>query len=309
VFLDEESSTLKDFVKIAFSSNHTDICKFKGPDDPRYAMVVDVISGFLKFAVTRELWRTISDRNVGAARKTIELGADVNALDYEGQNALHQVVRFKDVQVRMIELLLSNGADINARNGSNETALLIAEMRKKEEISRLLQKQGAQLMPADMRRINHRKASVFKKAGDKPPLDRIYMDQPDLSLVQERKLEHSSALDYSDSDCLYATRKSTMSITHFVKSENGRSEHFRLKTNIFDALYAVGLSDDILEHALDKYQEEHEIEKKEKLFTWYHIPANNVGIPFHFLRRGLLANRDLDGVGRGKRKLNWQEFN
>jgi len=43
----------------------------------------------------------------------------------------------------LVELLIQNGADVNAKSGQGETPLALAEQREHREIVKLLQKHGA----------------------------------------------------------------------------------------------------------------------------------------------------------------------
>lgn len=59
--------------------------------------------------------------------KLIEMGADINAKDSDERTALHIAVAHNDPEV--VELLLSKGAAVDALNKKKESAILLAIRR------------------------------------------------------------------------------------------------------------------------------------------------------------------------------------
>jgi ankyrin repeat protein len=235
--------------------------KFPSENDQSYRVVVDAIKGFLDFAPTRQLWKAVGMGRIRSVQMMLDLGADPNLQDIEGESALHKAVRCKGNTVRVIETLLSRGADIDLKDIEQKTALSIAESESKDDIARFLRRNGATREFWDM-----------KKIGNERPLDKIYMDGPSHSSNIERRWD----LEVLDSNCEDACRKSTLSITHFSQCASGTLDRYRSKTSVFDALYDKDSSKEIIGNALTKYQEVNNMETKSASFTWYHLPANNV---------------------------------
>ncbi|KAH8647039.1 hypothetical protein BGZ60DRAFT_230105 [Tricladium varicosporioides] len=261
VLLDENSSTLPGYPKIPLDTNHTKMSKYSGQHDPSYTILVDAIKGFVAFAPTRQVWKAIDFGAIHSVQMMLDQGADPNLQDIQGDSALHKAVRSREHAPQLVEALISRGADVHLKNINHKTALSVAEVEGKSEIAKILRRHGATVQFGDM-----------KIAGQEYPLDKIYMDGPSHSSNVERKTDMES-LDFN---CISACRQSTLSITHFCPSDDGHLDRYRLKASIFDSLYDQNLSDEILQNALARYQEEHQIKPQESLFTWYHLPANNM---------------------------------
>jgi ankyrin repeat protein len=78
----------------------------------------------------------------------VQYGADVNAMDSEGKRPLHYCVKYN--KKRAAQILIDNGAEIEAENKAKETAALLAAKTKNFEFMELLHKSGAKF---DRRRI------------------------------------------------------------------------------------------------------------------------------------------------------------
>jgi len=242
-------------------TNHTSMSKLLSKNDRSYRVVVDVIKGFFEFAPTRQLWKAVGMGKIRGIQMMLDLGADPNIQDIEGESSLHKAVRCQGNAVRTIETLLSRGADVDLKNIERKTALSIAECESRDDIARFLRRNGATREFWDM-----------KKIGNEHPLDKIYMDGPSHSSNIERRWD----LEVLDSFCEDACRKSTLSITHFSQCDSGTLDRYRLKTSVFDALYDKDSSKEIIGNALTRYQEVNNMGTKSASFTWYHLPANNV---------------------------------
>lgn len=91
--------------------------------------------------------RVTSDESVEAVKIALEAGIPINATTQTGQTALHGAALFETDPVAQV--LLANGANVNARNVSGETPLTIAYgydsgggIRHSESLAALLRKAG-----------------------------------------------------------------------------------------------------------------------------------------------------------------------
>ena len=88
-------------------------------------------------ALSSYVWR---DRK-NAAQKLLELGADVNAQDDDGDAALHGAARNGNVEI--LGILLDKGADPNLKNKQGGTPLMWAAVFGHEDAARWLIEHGA----------------------------------------------------------------------------------------------------------------------------------------------------------------------
>ena len=87
--------------------------------------------------------------HIEAARKLLELGADTHVLDMEGKSALHFSCAKGDFP-KIVDMLLTNGADINQRSCRGYTPLMAAVAVGRLETVRKLLELGADIHALDM---------------------------------------------------------------------------------------------------------------------------------------------------------------
>ncbi len=92
-------------------------------------------------AHSQELMTAIFNNDVGAVKSLIQSGADVNARDSMNQTALMISVREDNPEI--VKLLIEAGADVNARDDSGWTALSINDCNDDREIEKMLIEAGA----------------------------------------------------------------------------------------------------------------------------------------------------------------------
>lgn len=93
------------------------------------------------------LWTAVSDDQVAIAKLLLSYGADVNQQNQDGRSLLHQAAW--DVHVGVIELLLAHGADVNAWDSRGRTPLHEAVLRENLEGSAELLASGADVNARD----------------------------------------------------------------------------------------------------------------------------------------------------------------
>jgi hypothetical protein len=82
----------------------------------------------------------------------LDLGADPNLQDIDGESSLHKAVRSRQNEVHVIETLMERGVDIHLKNIKQKTALSMAESESRDDIARLLRRHGATLHFWDMKK-------------------------------------------------------------------------------------------------------------------------------------------------------------
>ena len=88
-------------------------------------------------ALSKYVWREQKD----AVQKLLDLGADVNAQDNDGDAPLHGAAQSGNVEI--LDLLLAKGANPNLKNKYGGTPLMWAVVFDQEEVTRRLIERGA----------------------------------------------------------------------------------------------------------------------------------------------------------------------
>jgi hypothetical protein len=90
---------------------------------------------------TTALLKASKDGDLEAAKRAIEMGADVNAKDSDGSRPLHDASRGGHEAV--VSLLLTNDANINAKTNGGRTPLHLASSKGQDAVVSLLLENGA----------------------------------------------------------------------------------------------------------------------------------------------------------------------
>ena len=99
----------------------------------------------------KNLLNASCQEDLKGVEEALKNGADVNAVEYNGNSAL-MITKTKAIA----ELLLSEGADIELSNEKGETALILHSKRNHREIVDFLLKKGA-----DVNKETHSKKNSF----------------------------------------------------------------------------------------------------------------------------------------------------
>lgn len=95
----------------------------------------------------------------------LERGADINARDPEGRNALMLACASEAVSVDLVKMLIDKGIDVNAKSAAGDTALTYAKRLGNTPIVQLLEKAGAvEGNPSPMPSVKYLSAASAKAA-------------------------------------------------------------------------------------------------------------------------------------------------
>jgi hypothetical protein len=89
------------------------------------------------------LMQAAANGDIQEVKQQLAAGADVNARDQSGQTALIIACRTPHVPPDLVKALLAAGADVNTRSRNDYTALSWATARDNKEVIRLLRRSGA----------------------------------------------------------------------------------------------------------------------------------------------------------------------
>jgi hypothetical protein len=102
----------------------------------------------------------------------LEKGADVNHVDKNGNTVLHKLSHYfkkeSNTNLELIDLLIKNGANVNARDSKGETALLISIKNRNSIMAGYLKKNGANIEIE-----NNKGVSPLSLAGDKNDFEMV----------------------------------------------------------------------------------------------------------------------------------------
>lgn len=85
--------------------------------------------------------QVIADGDLNYLGRLLKFGLPANSADYDGRTGLHLAASLG--YVRMIEVMVAAGADINSRDNFGRTPLLEAVRNQQEPAARLLHSRGA----------------------------------------------------------------------------------------------------------------------------------------------------------------------
>lgn len=90
----------------------------------------------------------INSKDVEQLKKLIDEGADINAVNKDGETALHLATRVAQSS-SVVQMLLDAGADVNAKNNNGSTALMLAADYSGNETVKVLLDAGADVNAKD----------------------------------------------------------------------------------------------------------------------------------------------------------------
>ena len=102
--------------------------------------------------LTTGIQRAAGQCNVAGARRLLDHGANIEAVNSEGDRPIHLSLRspgFSDERERMLKLLLERGAEINAYGANKECPLIIVAKRGQTKLVQQLLDNGADIRAKD----------------------------------------------------------------------------------------------------------------------------------------------------------------
>jgi ankyrin repeat protein len=145
------------------------------------------------------LLQAVRSRDLEAARRLLEQGADPNEPDPELGTVLHTAANFRD-SGEMVKLLLDYNADVNAQNTVGTTPVMFAARSNKEALRFLLEKNPDLSIQDGMNRsaltwaenaLNRDTAQLIREALAKPARE---AEQKIIADFHQKAIENQAAL-------------------------------------------------------------------------------------------------------------------
>ena len=103
------------------------------------------------------LQHAIENGHTETARRLIELGDNVNRHYHSVPHNTPLIEASEKGYIKIVEMVLENGADVNAKNGDGDTAVMLASKNGHNDIVKLLQRYiVAQIIPRHLERQQNR---------------------------------------------------------------------------------------------------------------------------------------------------------
>ena len=133
--------------------------------------------------LNQELINSVRERNLNKVEDLIDKGADINAMDNNGNTGLILVswLGYKEI----VELLINKGANINIKNNDGWTALILASWNNHKEIVELLIKNGADVNAKDV--CNDTALMFASKEGHKEIVELLIKNGADVNAKDKRE--------------------------------------------------------------------------------------------------------------------------
>nr|HPG51782.1 ankyrin repeat domain-containing protein [Spirochaetota bacterium] len=103
----------------------------------------------VKSEISRQFVAAVAKGDTARVNGLIARGADVNAREDAGSGRTALIIAAEEDYADIASVLVSRGADVNARSGDGSTALMNAAGEGNLEIARLLLSKGASVDEAD----------------------------------------------------------------------------------------------------------------------------------------------------------------
>src|SRR5215468_11113657 len=91
--------------------------------------------------------------NLDVIQLLLSHGANVNAVDSDGETALHYAARADSASVEIVRILLQKGADVNVRDHDGTTALMKVIQKERPELALLLLEHNADTTAQTKRQV------------------------------------------------------------------------------------------------------------------------------------------------------------
>lgn len=96
--------------------------------------------------LNKVLFQALKDEDKRAIMEALQKGADINAKDNDNDGMTALMYASEDGNLGIVDLLIANGADVNAKDNNGWTALMFASFDDNLEVATLLIKKVLMLM-------------------------------------------------------------------------------------------------------------------------------------------------------------------
>jgi ankyrin repeat protein len=277
----EDSTTLgaspsKKYTVVKLQCTHTNLSKFRGPEDPSFLEVKRIIKEQIDFTTTRRFWNSISKGNEEDVKKQLAQGAKFNKANSRKQNSLHLATIAGRLEI--VTLLLDRGVAVNAKDLDKHGPVRYALKGSKYEILKALLKRGARVADKEKEGITDEKCLKLLA-------DIRYFQGPRVNPKTQESLP-AFPKDKLPLECDLDKYMGTITTFH-LRSAKDTEEEIQNNISTSSADSKVAVEDETEYHWREKvtvgkmlFEESDEDAKgtvtSDKQWKWYHLPANNV---------------------------------
>ena len=130
-----------------------------------------LVSGVLAGESEDNLLNAAGSCNINVMQDMLAKGADINAPDKLQKTAL--MIASERGCMKGVQLLLDKGANVNARDNLGGTALMMAAMRGSEDIVRILLDKGADVNIRETSFLHYTALGYAKESGNKKVVEML----------------------------------------------------------------------------------------------------------------------------------------
>jgi pimeloyl-ACP methyl ester carboxylesterase len=265
-----------DYVDVSLTNDMRNIAKFSGPTDRRFQSMAGLI---LKKVQTRLVIGAADRGDEDTLACLINRPIEINLSNKMQQTALHIAAQREDIDF-VISLLRSTNVPINSRDSEGMTALHRAVLHNGEKTGQIvlqLLKAGADrwvensegLTPGQLSKSKNTRNDI-KQCFENPPM----VEGPPIQVQKILKRTPTG-------DGIAACEKTIMVVTEmfYIDNEAGKPEgrpekHSPVSSSVNNLIY----SEESIEARFTSVCSD--FPNAKPFCRWYHLPANNVSLPF-----------------------------